>query len=125
MQNQITIAAELKIIEDAKPDWIKNTYVITDKFKRPRITVALMQCDDISVRGIAICGKKDHVNVPLGIIKAEGRATKAILQKKNTLPINRNEAIRALFEANSFPFKFKSEYNATRTNQELKLIEDM
>jgi hypothetical protein len=121
MEDQITITTKLEIINNVIPNYVKNTYVITDKFKKPRVTVALVQYGNILVRGIAICCKKDRINVQLGIIKAEGRAIKAIAQKKSTLPINRNEAIRTLFETNSTPFKFKSEFDVTITEYEKTL----
>ena len=115
-------AIGLDVILNMMESHAKSTYVITDQFKKPRITVTVMKHGDIFVRGVAIRCKRDRVNVQLGIIKSEGRAAKAIIGKKSTLPINRNEAIRSLFEAGSTPFKFKSEANIVPTGYERTLL---
>ena len=101
------------------------TYVMTDKHGRPRITIAFENRNGIFSRGIALCSKKDWINIDLGVSKAKGRLQKAIKNKSKSLPINSDKAIRILFEANSFPFKYKSEYDATRTEDEHKLTEDI
>lgn len=97
-------------------------YTRIDKHRNAIITICLMKKYKTTARGIAICSKKDHPKGSIGVVKAEGRATKAIKQKRSCLPINRDEAIRLLFEMGVPPFKFKSEYNATLTKQEKELM---
>ena len=99
-------------------------YVITDKQAKPIITIVLAKKENsnIYIRGIAICSKDDHININLGQTKALGRARKALKQNKSTLPINRDEAIRTLFEVKSTPFHYKSEFNIKLTPFEKELL---
>ncbi|OYT14604.1 MAG: hypothetical protein B7C24_17415 [Bacteroidetes bacterium 4572_77] len=39
------------------------TYVMTDKHGRPRITIAFENRNGIFSRGIALCSKKDWINI--------------------------------------------------------------
>lgn len=97
-------------------------YTNEDKHRNAIITICLMKKYKTTARGIAICSKKDHPKGSTGAVKAEGRATKAIKRKGSCLPINRDEAIRLLFEMEVPPFRFKSEYNATLTEHEKELM---
>jgi hypothetical protein len=98
-------------------------YVLTDKYSRPRITIAIAEAEKgIFSRGIALCSKKDWIDTDLGIIKAKGRLQKAIKNKSKSLPINSDKAIRILFEANSFPFKYKADYDVQLTEYEKVLL---
>jgi len=97
-------------------------YIMHDKDYRPRITVALKRNGGSIIRGIAICSKKDRFDPALGRVKAKGRAIKAEQRQYSDLPINRDEAIRILFESKSIPFHFKSTYNAALTDREQKLM---
>ena len=97
------------------------TYTNENKYNRAIITICLQKEDDIISRGVAMCSKRDHPD-DTGIAKAEGRATKARKRKESDLPINRDEAIRLLFETDTDPFKFKSEYAAHLTPYEMTLF---
>lgn len=97
------------------------TYTYKDKYNKDIVTVCLVKAKKAFARGIALCSKLDHLNHQLGEIKAKGRAIKACTREKSEFPINRNEAIRVLFEAGAPPFKYKAEYNAKLTDQEKEL----
>ena len=99
-------------------------YVLKDNSNFHRLTVWLKKYENCIVRGIAICSKEDKCNPELGKVKAEGRAKKAFIKKCKDLPINRNEAIRALFKVGADPFRFKSDYNIILTPYEIALFEE-
>lgn len=98
-------------------------YTHTDAHENAVVTVCLMRKYKSYSRGIAILSKLDHPNEERGVAKAEGRATKALKRKQSCLPINRDEAIRLLFETNAPPFKFKADYQIELTNHEKNLVQ--
>ena len=97
-------------------------YTYNDSREKPIVTVCLLKKGRQFARGIALCSKQDHIKSNIGEIKARGRAIKAITRKEPDLPINRNEAIRTLFEAEAPPFKYKAEYPAKLTMYEQQLV---
>jgi len=99
-------------------------YYLYDKHKRPRVTVALAQHNNKFYRGIALCSASDHVDQQLGEVKAKGRLKKALVQERCDLQINRDEAIRILYDTASMPFQFKSAVDVILTPQERILMGD-
>lgn len=97
-------------------------YHFTDKRERPIVTVCLRKKWGKYIRGLSICSKKEHPEEDKGIIKANGRADSACIHKASRFPINRNEAIRLLFETGAPPFRFKAEYGAKLTEYEKDLV---
>ena len=97
-------------------------YHYTDRRERPIVTVCLRKKWGKFIRGLSICSKKEHPEEDKGIIKANGRATKAISNRASDLPIDRDEAIRLLFETGAPPFKYKAEYGAQLTEYERDLV---
>ena len=86
------------------------------------MTVSLTKKWGKYIRGLSICSKQERLKVTKGIAKANGRMSKAIINKASDLPINRDEAIRLLFETDAPPFKYKAEYGATLTPYEQELV---
>jgi hypothetical protein len=103
-----------------KKEWM---YEYRNEHERPVVTVCLTKAGKQFARGIALCSKLDHIDSNKGAIKARGRAIKAATRKAPDLPINRDEAIRILFEADAPPFKYKAEFPAKLTALEQKLLE--
>jgi len=97
-------------------------YTEGNRYGQGIVTICLMKKYSTFVRGVSLCSRMDYPDGNEGKNKAEGRAHKAFKQKKSTLPINRNEAIRLLFETGTHPFKFKSEFDATLTTQEKLMV---
>ena len=97
-------------------------YVEGNRYGKGVVTVCLMKKYNTFARGISICSKLDQPNDNKGINKAKGRAHKALKRKESDLPINRDEAIRLLFETGTQPFKFKSEYNTALTPYEASMV---
>jgi len=91
------------------------------RHEKPVVTVCLVKKGRQFGRGLALCSKLDYPNNSVGTVKAQGRAIKAITRKANDLPIDRDEAIRLLFEADAPPFKFKAEFPAKLTTYEKEL----
>ena len=98
-------------------------YEYKNAHDRPIVTVYLVKVGKQFARGIALCSKLDHIDPNKGAIKAKGRAIKAATRKAPDLPINRDEAIRILFDAGAPPFRYKAEFPAKLTNEEQKLLE--
>jgi len=98
-------------------------YEYKNAHDRPIVTVYLVKVGKQFARGIALCSKLDHIDPNKGAIKAKGRAIKAATRKAPALPINRDEAIRILFDAGAPPFRYKAEFPAKLTNEEQKLLE--
>lgn len=98
-------------------------YHYKDNHGNPIVTVCITKKGKQFARGIALCSKLDHIDQNKGAIKARGRAVKAATRKAPDLPVNRNEAIRILFEADAPPFKYKADFPAKLTMQEQKLLE--
>lgn len=92
---------------------------------KPVVTVYLQKHRKNYARGMSIRSKKDFHKETVALHKAEGRAKKAIKRKNHELPINRDEAVRLLFETSAPPFKFKAEYPAQLTPFEEGLIEEV
>ena len=97
-------------------------YHYGNRYKKPVVTVCLMKKGRQYSRGLTLCSKLDEPNCNDGENKAKGRAKKALMSKQSDLPINRNEAIRLLFESNAPPFKFKSEFPVKLTSEEEELL---
>jgi hypothetical protein len=97
-------------------------YTYKDRMEKPIVTVCLLKKGRQFARGIALCSKQDHRKDALGETKAKGRAIKAVTRKEPDLPINRDEAIRTLFEVEAPPFKYKAEYPAKLTMYEQQLF---
>ena len=97
-------------------------YHYTDRRERPIVTVCLRKKWGKFIRGLSICSKQEYPKRTKGIAKANGRADKAMLNKTSCLPIDRDEAIRLLFETGAPPFKYKAEYGAQLTEYERELV---
>ena len=97
-------------------------YHYGERFQKPVVTVCLLKKGKQFARGLTMCSKLDEPNSNSGLNKAKGRAEKAIVNKKPDLPINRNEAIRLLFESGAPPFRFKSEFPAKLTHEEMGMV---
>lgn len=97
-------------------------YNYGQRFGKSIVTVCLMKRGKQFARGLSLCSKLEEPNPTKGVNKAKGRAKAALINKRSDLPINRDEAIRILFETESPPFRFKSEFPAKLTPFEEKLI---
>lgn len=100
-------------------------YTYDNEKGKPVVTVCLKKNRKNYARGLSIRSKRDFHKPTVGNQKAQGRAVKAIKHKNHDLPINRDEAIRLLFETNAPPFKYKSEYPAKLTPFEQQLLEEV
>lgn len=98
-------------------------YEYKNEREKPIVTVYLVKVGKQFARGIALCSKLDHIDPNKGAIKAKGRAIKAATRKAPDLPINRDEAVRILFDAGAPPFRYKAEFPARLTNEEQKLVD--
>lgn len=99
-------------------------YTYNDEREKPIVTVCLAKKGKQFARGLSIRSRRDYHRENVGNEKAKGRATKAITRKKSDLPVNRDEAIRLLFEAEAPPFRYKAEFPAALTPNEEILLEE-
>ncbi len=68
-------------------------YYFRNENRTPIITVCLLNKEDQVARGIAICAPKDNFSKSMGRMFARNRAIKALLTKKTSDPVFRDEAI--------------------------------
>lgn len=91
----------------------------------PRITVCLVQNEEgFWSRGVSICSLSEkQVVIKKGRDKAFGRAIKALINKKSSMPCFRIEAIEVYDACDlNMAFAVKSEYNCFLNEFEKKLV---
>jgi hypothetical protein len=103
---------------------IERKYVIRDKQNRPRVDVVLLVETETAewTRGISICSRKENPNRIEGFNKAAGRAVKALIQQKDCLPIQREEACLDYIELELPAPAFKAAYKPKLTEFEQKIL---
>jgi len=88
--------------------------ILRDSDRRPTVTICEIELNGCVGTGIAIRSMNDNPVERIGKVKARGRAIKALVRRKESLPITRSEAFTSMScvcpLAHIGPFYFKSIY---------------
>ena len=77
---------------------------LRDQDNRPVVTICLLQHNKTITRGVAVCSPSDNPSKKTGRTIAKGRATKAMVQVNDCLPIRRTEARQVLANCGILPY---------------------
>lgn len=100
-------------------------YYLRDENGHPRVTVCLLKASigGMFHRGLALCSYSEKViDKKLGRKLAYKRAVKAMMSKRNQLPIKSPNGIGIV--GDFFIYDFKSQYNVELTEFEQKLTKE-
>uniref|UniRef100_A0A6M3L9G3 Uncharacterized protein n=1 Tax=viral metagenome TaxID=1070528 RepID=A0A6M3L9G3_9ZZZZ len=88
--------------------------ILRDSLRRPTVTICEIASNGCVGIGIAIRSINDNPVEKIGKVKARGRAIKALVRRKESLPIARSEAFTSMScvcpLAHIGPFYYKSIY---------------
>ena len=90
--------------------------ILRDSLRRPTVTICEILAGGDTGVGIAIRSPHDNPVEKVGRIKAWGRARKAWIRQQDSLPINRDEAIKSIKSVhpgkNHWDMRHKSQWKA-------------
>lgn len=85
--------------------------ILRDQERRPTVTICEISANGSVGIGISIRAQMDNPVEKIGKVKARGRAVKALVRRKNSLPINRDDAYMSIQEVPKFNHdRYKSIY---------------
>jgi len=95
---------------------MKKFYYLRDFHRRPVVTVCIMTKDGNAAMGVAVCSPNDNPRKTTGKAIAEGRAKKALANRRDCDPIVRDNAWNILTNTDGFwntrwKFNYKSQYH--------------
>jgi hypothetical protein len=99
-------------------------YYLRDENRRPVITVAVADIldDGVVCRGVAICSDKELPVKRIGRDIARGRLIKALVNREDSEPVQRFEAVDVMMCEDLYT-DFKSSYDVEPTEFELGLLD--